>query len=297
MRSTPSGDRPVPVQVMCGTRYQEDAGGTSVFCACGMGAVARCTDCSRPLCGADTHRGDDGNVRCENCLNQLRQAVIDSGVARLEAVYSRIRAATDPVERWLVTAASFAYEPWPSSMDMVWPEGTRHAVHACCPEIPVPDTSGLAGHAAIPFPAAPILEWFSRRVSQVPTAPDCQVADAEYRKPLLGKPRWVIGTGVPGWALGSAYRLGTYTLNAHDNGINRYGLVLTIDSRLEVVGGPPRGLYEGRNVPFPTVSPRVAPRSGHTRSGQARSVGALDLVNLSVLARIAGVPPVPMDER
>lgn len=81
-----------PATRACGRVYQEGSI-AELFCACGMGAVARCVECGTDMCLDHVMRGGDGLVRCGSCGAKF--AAAQSAEAEREA---RARAAAfDPV--------------------------------------------------------------------------------------------------------------------------------------------------------------------------------------------------------
>ncbi len=87
----------------CGYQYQEPVSGWSMeMCSCGMGAVAGCILCDRPLC--DLHVvWRDGQVLCTD-----HAAIVDDAAATrrlqaaLDGVAARVSARIDPDERALL---------------------------------------------------------------------------------------------------------------------------------------------------------------------------------------------------
>jgi hypothetical protein len=91
----PTGNHPSgvagPAQqfVACGARYQVPKANSTTFCDCGMGAVARCVDCSKDLCLDHSHRVQ-GSIRCAEHARTLQERAQEDAAERLASAWERL---------------------------------------------------------------------------------------------------------------------------------------------------------------------------------------------------------------
>lgn len=72
------------------------------MCSCGMGAVAQCTDCARPLCGVDLVRRD-GQVLCADDVRTRKKTADDTLLrATLDRLTRHAEQYGDPADRAFV---------------------------------------------------------------------------------------------------------------------------------------------------------------------------------------------------